>query len=104
MGSGNPYTPAKNLYVLANTLVIYYDEYNSANLPMYMRLDLSGTYNLRSRGRLDQNINVSLFNATAHDNYTLGFICADARKMTIRYKLAKLIVPVIPSISYTCRF
>jgi hypothetical protein len=104
MGSGNPYTPAKNLYVLANTLVIYYDEYNSANLPMYMRLDLSGTYNLRSRGRLDQNINVSLFNATAHDNYTLGFICADARNMTIRYKLAKLIVPVIPSISYTCRF
>lgn len=104
MGSGNPYTPAKNLYVLANTLVIYYDEYNSANLPMYMRLDLSGTYNLPSRGRLDHNINVSLFNATAHQNYTLGYIRADEEKMTIRYKLAKLIVPVIPSISYTCRF
>lgn len=104
LGSGNPYTPAKNLYVLANTLVIYYDEYNSATLPMYMRLDLSGTYNLRSRGRLDHNINVSLFNATAHENYTLGYIRADEEKMTIRYKLAKLIVPVIPSISYTCRF
>ena len=104
MGSGNPYTPAKNLYVLANTLVIYYDEYNSANLPMYLRLDLSATYNLPSRGRWDHNINVSLFNATAHENYTLGYIRADEEKMTIRYKLAKLIVPVIPSISYTCRF
>jgi len=104
MGSGNPYTPAKNLYVLANTLVIYYDEYNSANLPMYLRLDLSATYNLPKHGRWDHNINVSLFNATAHENYTLGYIRADEEKMTIRYKLAKLIVPVIPSISYTCRF
>lgn len=104
MGSGNPYTPAKNLYILANTLVIYYDEYNSANLPMYLRLDLSATYNLPKYGRLDHNINVSLFNATAHENYTLGYIKADEEKMTIRYKLAKLIVPVIPSISYTCRF
>ena len=104
MGSGNPYTPAKNLYVLANTLIIYYDEYNSANLPMYMRLDLSATYNLPKYGRLDHNINVSLFNATAHENYALGYIRADTEKMTIRYKLAKLIVPVIPSINYTCRF
>lgn len=104
MGSGNPYTPAKNLYVLANTLIIYYDEYNSANLPMYLRLDLSATYNLPKYGRLDHNINVSLFNATAHNNYALGYIRADEEKMTIRYKLAKLIVPVIPSINYTCRF
>ena len=104
MGSGNPYTPAKNLYVLANTLVIYYDEYNSANLPMYMRLDLSATYNLPGHGRYDHNINLSVFNATAHENYTLGYIKADEEKMTIRYKLAKLIVPIIPSISYTCRF
>lgn len=104
MASGNPYTPAKNLYVLANTLVIYYNEYNSANLPMYMRLDLSATYHLPSHGRYDHNINVSLLNATAHENYTLGYIKADEQNMTIRYKLAKLIVPVIPSISYTCRF
>ena len=104
MASGNPYTPAKNLYVLANTLVIYYDEYNSANLPLYLRLDLSATYNLPSHGRYDHNVNVSLFNATAHENYMLGYIKADEEKMTIRYKLAKILIPIIPSISYTCRF
>ena len=47
---------------------------------------------------------LSVFNATAHKNYTLGYLRVDEEKMTIRYKLAKLIVPVIPSISYSCRF
>ena len=104
LASGNPYTPAKNLYLLANTLMIYYDDYNSARLPAYMRLDLSATYNLPCKGRLEHSLNLSVFNATAHKNYTLGYLRVDEEKMTIRYKLAKLIVPVIPSISYSCRF
>lgn len=104
MASGNPYTPAKNLYLLSNSLFIYYDQYNSARLPMYMRLDLSATYNLPRRHNLLQSINLSVFNATAHNNYTMGYIRADEDKQTIRYKLAKLVIPTIPSISYSCRF
>ena len=104
IASGCPYTPAKNLYLLANSLVIYYDGYNSAQLPPYMRLDLSVTYNLPRRGRLDHSLNLSVFNATAHENYTMGYLYADQDEQTIRYKLAKLIIPVIPSISYSCRF
>lgn len=104
MASGCPYTPAKNLYLISNTLFIYYDRYNSAMLPPYMRLDLSATYNLPRRGRLEHSINLSVFNATAHKNYTMGYINADEDNQTIRYKLAKLIIPVIPSISYSCRF
>ena len=104
LASGNPYTPARAIYLIANQIVLYYDEYNSAWLPPYMRLDLSATYNLKRRGRLDQSINISVFNATAHKNYTMGYIRADEDNMTFRYKLAKLVVPVIPSISYSCRF
>lgn len=104
LASGNPYTPAKNLYLLSNTLMIYYDGYNSARLPAYMRLDLSATYNLPRKGRLNHSLNLSLFNATAHKNYTLGYLRIDQEKMTIRYKLAKMIVPIIPSISYSCQF
>ena len=104
MASGNPYTPPKNLYLLSNSLFIYYDDYNSARLPMYMRLDLSATYNLPRRRGLDQSINLSVFNATAHKNYNMGYIRADEDELTIRYKLAKLVIPVIPSISYSCRF
>lgn len=104
IGSGSPYTPAKSLYMMANNLIILYDEYNSAQLPPYMRLDLSATYNLPRKGRLDHSINLSVFNATAHNNYTMGYINADMDKITIRYKLARLVIPVIPSISYSCRF
>ncbi len=104
MASGNPYTPPKNLYLLSNSLLIYYDDFNSARLPMYMRLDLSATYNLPRRRNLEQSINLSVFNATAHKNYNMGYIRADEDELTICYKLAKLVIPVIPSISYSCRF
>ena len=104
MGSGSPFTPAKNLYLMGNNLIIFYDDYNSATLPPYMRLDLSATYNLPRKGRLEHSLNLSVFNATAHKNYTMGYINANPDKLTIRYKLAKLIIPVIPSISYSCRF
>ena len=104
MASGCPYTPARNLFLMANTLIIYYDEYNSAQLPHYLRLDLSATYNLPQRGRLDHSFNFSLLNATAHKNYTMGYINADEEKLTIRYRLSQMMIPVIPSISYTCRF
>ena len=104
MASGCPYTPARNLYLVANSLIIYYDEYNSAQLPPYMRLDLSATYNLPQHGRLEHSFNFSLFNATAHKNYTLGYLNADEEKLTIRYRLSQMMIPVIPSISYTCRF
>ena len=104
MASGCPYTPARNLFLMANTLIIYYDEYNSAQLPHYLRLDLSATYNLPQRGRLDHSFNFSLLNATAHKNYSMGYINADEEKLTIRYRLSQMMIPVIPSISYTCRF
>jgi hypothetical protein len=104
LGSGSPFTPAKNLYLMGNNLIIFYDDYNSATLPPYMRLDLSATYNLPRKGRLEHSLNLSVFNATAHKNYTMGYINANPDKLTIRYKLAKLIIPVIPSISYSCRF
>lgn len=104
LGSGNPYTPAKNMYLLSNTMIIYYDDYNSAQLPPYMRLDLSATYNLPHHKHLDHNINLSVFNVTAHKNYCMGYIKVNEEKMAFYYKLAKLVVPIIPSISYTCRF
>lgn len=104
LASGCPYTPARNLYLVANTLVIYYDEYNSAQLPPYLRLDLSATYNLPRKGRLNQSLNFSILNATAHKNYTMGYINADLDRLVIRYRLAQMMIPVIPSISYTCRF
>ncbi|MBP5348716.1 MAG: TonB-dependent receptor [Bacteroidaceae bacterium] len=104
LASGCPFTPANNLYLLSNSLFIFYDSYNSANLPPYMRLDLSATYNLPKRGSFSHSLNLSVFNATAHKNYTMGYIAADQDKEVIRYKLAKLIIPVIPSISYSCRF
>jgi len=104
LASGIPYTPAKNLYVLSNTVVIYYDEYNSSNLPLMTRLDLSATYNLKSRGTYSHGINLSLYNACGFPNKLMGYLKLDTDKRTIKYDYAYFIIPVIPSISYFCRF
>ncbi|MBP5691566.1 MAG: hypothetical protein J6W99_05490, partial [Bacteroidaceae bacterium] len=104
LASGIPYTPAKNLYIVSNTVIIYYDEYNSSYLPPMTRLDLSATYNLRSHGKNSHGINLSLYNAFGFPNKLMGYLNLDTDKQTVKYDYAQFIVPVIPSISYFCRF
>ena len=104
LASGIPYTPAKNLYIVSNTVIIYYDEYNSLYLPPMTRLDLSATYNLRSHGKYSHGINLSLYNAFGFPNKLMGYLNLDTDKQTVKYDYAQFIVPVIPSISYFCRF
>lgn len=104
VASGIPYTPAKNLYLVSNTVIIYYDEYNSSYLPPMSRLDLSVTYNLKNHGTYSHGINLSLFNAFGFPNKFMGYLHLDTDKQTVKYDYAQFIIPVIPSISYFCRF
>ena len=104
VASGIPYTPAKNLYLVSNTVIIYYDEYNSSYLPPMSRLDLSVTYNLKNHGTYSHGINLSLFNAFGFPNKYMGYLHLDTDKQTVKYDYAQFIIPVIPSISYFCRF
>ena len=102
--SGNPYTPARNLYFISNRVIIQYDEFNSGQLNPYIRLDLSATYHLKSHGRYRHSVNLSLYNATAHSNETMGYIKVDEDEMSFKYHMACFIIPVMPSISYNCHF
>ena len=104
LASGIPYTPAKNLYIVSNTVIIYYDEYNSSYLPPMTRLDLSVTYNLKTHGKYTHGINLSLFNACGFPNKLMGYLNLNTEKQTVKYDYAQFIVPVIPSISYFYRF
>ena len=104
VASGIPYTPAKNLYLVSNTVIIYYDEFNSSYLPPMSRLDLSVTYNLKNHGTYSHGINLSLFNAFGFPNKFMGYLHLDTDKQTVKYDYAQFIIPVIPSISYFCRF
>ena len=102
--SGNPYTPPRNLYFISNSVIIQYDEFNSGQLNPYIRLDLSATYHLKSHGRYRHSVNLSLYNATAHSNETMGYIKVDEDEMSFKYHMACFIIPVMPSISYNCHF
>ena len=102
--SGNPFTPPRNLYFISNSVIVQYDEFNSGQLNPYVRLDLSATYNLKSHGRYRHSVNLSLYNATAHSNETMGYIKVDEDEMSFKYHMACFIIPVMPSISYNCHF
>lgn len=104
LAQGQPYTPANCMYLISNCVIVDYGEYNSIRLNPYMRLDLSATCNFNRKGRLDHGINLSVYNATCHYNEVLQYLNYDPDAGTFCYSKAHFMVPVIPSISYFCRF
>lgn len=104
LAQGLPYTPANCMYLVSNCVIVNYGQYNSIRLNPYMRLDLSATCNFNNRGRLEHGINLSVYNATNHYNEVMQYLKYDKDAGTYCYSKAHFIVPVIPSVSYFCRF
>lgn len=98
--SGTPYTPIKELYFVSDMLLSQYGNFNSGRLKPYMRLDLSVTWNFKTRGRVSQGINLSVYNATASKNETGYCVMADKHTGEFYYGPTEWAVRVIPSISY----
>lgn len=104
VASGNPYTPAEYFYLVDNKMVTEYGPYNSAYLPPLLRLDLSLDYHLPSLGRYSHGLNLSVLNATAHKNVNMYALLVNPEDGTYSYSGLKFAIPVIPSISYFCKF
>lgn len=102
LASGMPYTPITSAFFLQEKLLVKYGERNSKQLSPYIRLDLSVSFNIRSRGRFRDGVNVSVQNVTARKNQMMATLkIKDGKYM---YSPAKLIIPVMPSINYYCTF
>lgn len=100
--SGMPYTPITSAFYMNEVLMVKYGEYNSKRLSPYIRLDLSVGYNIRTKGRFRDGINISVQNATARKNQMM----ATLKIKDGQYKFAPvvLLIPVLPSINYYCNF
>lgn len=103
LASGVPYTAVNSYYLIAEKIIADYQEFNSSRLAPYLRLDLSANYNFKSRSRYQHGINVSVFNATARKNQYMYYL-AFTQDGTYSYKPAYIAIPVMPSISYYCKF
>lgn len=100
--SGTPYTPAKFFYFLGDNIMAEYGDYNSGRLGNMFRLDLSLSYNLPTHGRYEHGVNLSVFNVTAHRNESVFFMKIGKDKYC--YGPEAFVIPVLPSVSYYCKF
>jgi len=100
--SGMPYTPINSVYFLNNRMIVNYGERNSKNLSPYIRLDLSFSVNIHTKGRYKDGINISVQNVTARKNQMMAML--KIKDGQYSYAPATLIIPVLPSINYYCTF
>lgn len=98
--SGTPYTPIREVYFISDMLLSQYDNYNSGRLKPYFRIDLSATWNLKSRGNFSHGLNLSVYNATASKNETGYCMMMDKKTGEFYYGPTQWVARVIPSISY----
>ncbi len=106
LASGRCYTPVKAIYMLGENVMMVYGSRNSARLPLYRRLDLSGSYRFRTGGRLPltHTVVLSLINAYGRRNIELCSYRFSADDGTFYLHQVPSLYRFLPSLSYTIDF
>ena len=100
--SGTPFTQMQRLYMINESIVSEFGEYNGKRLHNYFRLDLSANYLIRRRGNTEQGLNLSFYNVTMCDNeigYRLKF-----HQNQFYYVPFSFLIKMLPSINYYIKF
>ena len=102
VASGTPYTRVERFYAFGGSLLADYGPHNGERLPPYVRLDLSVSYDFRVRGGRRSGVNLSLYNATAHDNVL--FYRLKVNEYEYAYRPFSFALRVMPSVNYYFSF
>ena len=105
--SGNPYTAPEHLYLMGQQLVAQYGPHNGRRMAPYFRVDLSASFYFHKGPRLENGLNLSLYNATGSKNelyYRLYYGKENGLKESFSYAPVDITLRFLPSISYFHRF
>lgn len=102
LASGTPYTRAAYGYVIGGNVIFEYMPHNSSRLPAYRRLDLAANWRLPSSKRLEQSLNISLYNALFDRNVIFRYTAFSP--LNGIHDRSNSLKTCIPSISYTLSF
>ena len=100
--SGTPYTALKQFYMISNNIITEFYEHNANRVPPYKRLDLSVSYDFRTRKGHRSGINLSVYNVTMHNNviyYRLKIYGGEFYRHPFSF-----ILPLMPSLNYYYQF
>ncbi len=107
--SGRPITIPNGKFEYRNTYIPTYSNRNTEQMPNYHRLDLTATYFLKDKMRLDgkikwqSNLNFSIFNAyNRHNAFAINF----KRRENTQSTFAEMtyFFGIVPSITYNFKF
>ncbi len=105
--TGNPVTYPAAKYSIQGNPLFYYTKRNSNRIPNYHRMDLSAIYNFRKndRRRIQQSLNISLYNVYARRNaYSIYFRPNNDNPSVIEATRLSIVGSLIPSVTYNINF
>lgn len=101
--SGTPFTAPLSMELVNGNIVSQYGPFNGNRLKPYFRLDASVNYKWKSRRGNENGINLSLYNVTCRRNDLFYRIKMKVNK-SFAYRPLSFVLPILPSISYFCKF
>nr|WP_154781748.1 TonB-dependent receptor [Flavobacterium sp. LC2016-13] len=105
--SGNRFTMPTSWYFINNNPVKEYSEYNNAQMPNYIRTDLSVNYFFLKTNKKESALNFSIYNTFNLDNpiYVVLDVQVNNDKNTVVVKQdKKVLYRILPSISWRFKF
>lgn len=101
--SGTPFTAPRSIEFINGNIVSQYGSFNGNRLKTYFRVDVSANYKWKTRRGRENGINISLYNVTCRQN-DLFYRVKTSEDLSFAYRPLSFIMPILPSISYFCKF
>ena len=105
--SGNRFTMPTSWYFINNNPVKEYSEYNNAQMPSYIRTDLSVNYFFMKNAKKESALNFSVFNTLNIENpiyVVLNVVINENRDSVVVKPEKKVLYRILPSISWRFKF
>ena len=101
--SGTPFTAPLSIEFINGNIVSQYGPFNGNRLKPYFRVDASANYKWKTHSGREHGINISLYNVTCREN-ALFYRVKTKEDLSFAYRPLSFIMPILPSISYFCKF
>jgi hypothetical protein len=105
--SGNRFTMPTSWYFVNNNPVKEYSKYNNAQMPNYLRTDLSVNYFFTKTNKKESALNFSIYNTLNIDNpiyVVLNIQVNDDKNSVIVEQEKKVLYRILPSLSWRFKF
>lgn len=100
--SGRPFTAPESFYISGGTIMTMYGDHNACRMRPYIRLDVSINRTFRKTEKMENGINLSVYNVLARNNEVMWKLYVDEGRYA--FVPASFFMKLMPSVSYYHKF